>query len=638
MKIDKVILQNIGVYVNRNEFDLQTGRPIILIGGMNGRGKTTLLDSIMFALYGRRGVENGLLLESYLRKIGNVTGECPEAMIEMQFRVQEQEETIYAVRRSWSIDRKHPKLNTRVWKNGVEDEVLSGNWDLFVEEILPRAIASFFFFDGEKIAELVASDNVREISSSIRSLMGIDVIDQLIADLGVVLSANQKKMTGKHHQEDLEKLKRELEQAEKKLQSRIDEEEKIRQREEQLKKEITDLENEHAAVGGYYKEYREKFQKEREEVQSGMEGNQTRMLELAASSLPLRMVSELLDDVRRNAENESEQKELQVFLKQFPVLYKDILGDVWNDQMEKLYSTVRNRVSNETPLYELDEISRERLSELPQILNQELKDAEEMVQESQELKERKEKIDNYLEVKVEDDKIDEIYERIKASSAELGRVKQKRETLAKEIAGLMSHEESVKLTRKSLLQQAVQEMDETDETARIIRYAQQQIEILEVYKKRLQGKKADELADEMTKCFKRLLAKDGLLSRIEIDHDTLEFSYYGRDGEKIHSDRFSAGEKQLLVIAMLWALGICSQAKFPLIIDTPLARLDSVHRTSLIENYFPYASEQVIILSTDQEITVDDYAQLKKYVGKEYTLLYNETTMSTSVQPGYFGR
>lgn len=167
------------------------------------------------------------------------------------------------------------------------------------------------------------------------------MIDQLTADLGVVLSTNQKKMTGKHHQEDLEKLERELEQAERKLQRKIDEEEEIRLREEQLKKEITELENEHAAVGGYYEEYREKFQKEREEVQSGMESNQTQMLELAASSLPLRMLSELLNDVRRNAENESEQKELQVFLKQFPVLYKDILGDVWSDQMEKLYSTVR---------------------------------------------------------------------------------------------------------------------------------------------------------------------------------------------------------------------------------------------------------------------------------------------------------
>lgn len=99
----------------------------------------------------------------------------------------------------------------------------------------------------------------------------------------------------------------------------------------------------------------------------------------------------------------------------------------------------------------------------------------------------------------------------------------------------------------------------------------------------------------------------------------------------------SSGEKQILVIAMLWALGICSKSNFPLIIDTPLARLDSVHRLSLIENYFPKASEQVIILSTDQEITYSDYRALKKYVGKEYTLMYDEETMSSSIQAGYFG-
>ena len=94
---------------------------------------------------------------------------------------------------------------------------------------------------------------------------------------------------------------------------------------------------------------------------------------------------------------------------------------------------------------------------------------------------------------------------------------------------------------------------------------------------------------------------------------------------------------RILVIAMLWALGICSKAEFPLIIDTPLARLDSVHRTSLIENYFPKASDQVIILSTDQEITEKDYRELKKYVGREYTLVYDVETMSSSIRPGYFG-
>ena len=181
-------------------------------------------------------------------------------------------------------------------------------------------------------------------------------------------------------------------------------------------------------------------------------------------------------------------------------------------------------------------------------------------------------------------------------------------------------------------------MDAADENLRMISYAQSQIEVLRTYKVRLQALKADELANQMTVCFEQLVAKVGLIGRIELDHDSLAFRYYGRNGDQIDSQRLSSGEKQLLVIAMLWALGICSKAQFPLIIDTPLARLDSQHRISLLENYFPKASEQVIILSTDQEITGDDYKRLKQYVGKEYTLIYDEDTMSTSIRPGYFGR
>ena len=160
---------------------------------------------------------------------------------------------------------------------------------------------------------------------------------------------------------------------------------------------------------------------------------------------------------------------------------------------------------------------------------------------------------------------------------------------------------------------------------------------MESYRRKLQALKADHLAEQMTECFRKIIAKKGLIQEIRIDHETLEFSYYKQDGQQIGHQMLSSGEKQMLVIAMLWALGICSRAEFPLIIDTPLARLDSVHRASLIENYFPKASEQVIILSTDQEITEQDYQALKKYVGREYTLVYDVETMSSSIQPGYFG-
>ena len=191
--------------------------------------------------------------------------------------------------------------------------------------------------------------------------------------------------------------------------------------------------------------------------------------------------------------------------------------------------------------------------------------------------------------------------------------------------------------RTRTLENMVKSLENEDEAKRIVKYVEQQTQILQAYKLELQSLKVDRLSKKMSECFKRLITKEGLIENICIDSKTLKFSYYDNQGLEVDKMILSAGEKQLLVIAMLWALGICANTEFPLIIDTPLARLDSNHRASLINNYFPYASEQVIILSTDQEIGVSDYALLKPNIGKEYILQYHENTMSSTVEEGYFG-
>lgn len=91
-----------------------------------------------------------------------------------------------------------------------------------------------------------------------------------------------------------------------------------------------------------------------------------------------------------------------------------------------------------------------------------------------------------------------------------------------------------------------------------------------------------------------------------------------------------------MVISLLWSLAICSKRKLPVIIDTLLSRLDSNHRETLINYYFPYASEQTIILSTDSEITDEYYEMMKENVGDEFTLIYDDNSKSTSIRKGYF--
>ena len=120
-----------------------------------------------------------------------------------------------------------------------------------------------------------------------------------------------------------------------------------------------------------------------------------------------------------------------------------------------------------------------------------------------------------------------------------------------------------------------------------------------------------------------------------MNSETLDWKCLSGNGDEIPRDSLSAGEKQLLVISILWALTICAKQKLPVIIDTPLSRMDSMHRTALITTYFPNAGEQTIILSTDSEIDEGYYQLMKKNIGDEYTLNYDEVSQSTSIKKGY---
>jgi len=79
-----------------------------------------------------------------------------------------------------------------------------------------------------------------------------------------------------------------------------------------------------------------------------------------------------------------------------------------------------------------------------------------------------------------------------------------------------------------------------------------------------------------------------------------------------------------------------SVRKLPIIIDTPLARFDSVHRSKVINNYFPYASHQVIILSTDTEVDEELYSSLSNSISHAFKLDFDERHRSTTAIEGYF--
>jgi DNA sulfur modification protein DndD len=159
---------------------------------------------------------------------------------------------------------------------------------------------------------------------------------------------------------------------------------------------------------------------------------------------------------------------------------------------------------------------------------------------------------------------------------------------------------------------------------------------LSVYERALIKQKIRALEVAFVDCFNRLARKSDLVRSVRIDDVTFQATLMGESGEEVSRIRLSAGEKQVFAIAMLWALAKTSGRSLPVIIDTPLARLDSDHRTAILERYLPEVSHQVIVLSTDTEIDEGMAESLSPFIAQSMRLDYLPGEGRTVVTKGYF--
>jgi DNA sulfur modification protein DndD len=159
---------------------------------------------------------------------------------------------------------------------------------------------------------------------------------------------------------------------------------------------------------------------------------------------------------------------------------------------------------------------------------------------------------------------------------------------------------------------------------------------LEEYRLRLAQAKIETLQGEVTKCFNSLARKDDFVRRISVDATSFAVTLYDKQDRPIPKEELSSGEKQIFAIALLWGLARTSGRPLPVVIDTPLGRLDSDHRSTLIKNYFPNAGHQVILLSTDTEVDQALFEQLSPAVSHCYHLEYENNEGRTRASEEYF--
>jgi DNA sulfur modification protein DndD len=661
MFFEEVTIHNFATYQGRQTISLSPTspeKPVILIGGKNGCGKTTLLDALQLALFGsmaRCSNRGKLSYVDYLERcINRDTSLAEGAGLELCFSCYiEGVENRFKISRTWNKTGKTIKEKFFVYSiKGVEikfDRVLSENWNDYLESIFPSNIAHLFFFDGEKIEQLADFENSAQLlQSAIFSLLGLNVVDQLSRDLTFLEAKKQKSLKHLNNDKLVQAIEVDLEKANNHLKDLTQQKEALQNQFDSLEKEMTQIEAKYWLQGGELFDRRKELENNLENAQKSFEQSEGQLRAIAAGAAPLLLVKDLLLATNRQAKREVEAEKQKILTEYLTMRDKDLLSLIENLLLpQTAVNSINIFLQNDRDTREettkvdsylnLSDKGRESLSiliksELPTIKSQINID----IQSNDEERNRLETIKRALAGVPEEEAIAAIVQKRVEKNEQIHHATKRLEHIHLDIERAMREINQKESELRKVLLHLAEEQQEHKDTYRLIDHSERVRGTMNKFRTQVIKKHISQIEQLVLDSFKKILRKKSLVHDLRINPENFQVELYGPNNNLISTERLSAGERQLLATSILW--GICRAAGMPLptIIDTPLGRLDSSHRTKLIQNYFPQASHQVILLSTDEEITGQYLEDLTPYISHTYLLDHDDNHGITKIKKTYF--
>ena len=654
MIIENLVINNFGVYSGKQNFDLSTKskKPVILIGALNGSGKTTFLQAIDFVLYGKFSnyfYSQKLSYENFLNRNVNKQNFNEGAQIELTFsRKYKGKKQKFKLSRNWKQIGKKMKEEFFVFIDDKYDEDITKDWDNFVDQILPSRVASLFFFDGEKIEQLADLDQSKQVlKKAINSLLGLEIVDQLSLDVeefqrrsALDLKDEKEKVRINEIEEQISKHQNDIKNIDERIVKIQDQLTKV-----QYDIRQTDITLSQKGIAYYDKE--KEYKKEQAEINDKIGELNSQIIEVAGGDSPLMIVKKELEEIlvqskqlNKSLNSENLNKEINSLIKEFESFSKKNCSD--KEYLEKLGEFIKEKKFNQYNEKFDNEFILKNLNFnqinflLDDGLDKIYKDAQKLIKSKSKYEEEFEKISQLINKIPTTDEIKPILEKQKKLSTEEIELKTKINVL--NIERQKSNGPVLKLSAE--LKQEYEKKTSQDlanlDTKRFIDYSIKVKDILSSFHVKALDYHIKRLEKLILDCFKALHRKKNFIKSIKID--TINFDLFIKDKKNndIDTEDLSAGERQLLAVAILWGLAKASNSAAPTIIDTPLGRLDSDHRLNLVEKYFPTASKQVILLSTDEEINKKYHKYMAPYLSRSYKIEYDEKLNGSKIEEGYF--
>lgn len=669
MYFKSLTITNMFSYYSDCTFELtpseNDNRNIVVIQGRNGHGKTSFLNSVKMLFLGvepeeiRRtaqrkriptikqyvcGIENELwgILNQQARQEG-ITSCGIKA-------VWESEDGEVIASRRWAIDfskRDYEELVSVI--TPFQGELAGKDADEYLDRCLPKSYIPFFFFDGEEVQAL-AEANDSDVIKKMELLLNIKPLENIQEAL---------KDLKKNWNRGAMSSEKKLELTEKENQKRIKEQETVILEQKILahNADISEIEDYLTDISRKLRLLRGAPEQESEiniksQIQTKNEQLQQRMREIADAfqrDVFLRVTPDLLGTTLKITESllqkeSGTQLELLDSLKlELPEIFsKPPYPSPRLEQSQAFFYQQRIvRVLESYAITENEEtafhVDGSRARQLARLLSiyQQINKPHQLLQnkliETRELSQAIQKLEQQLK---------DAGDMSNKHRAELSNLLDEEEKHKERLLDLKDKVRAADTQKQSIdrdcsrLENEINDLEsavrQASEMERQLNFTERLRAALNEVKERLKRQKRAELEESYNRHLNQLLDSNSLIDQVRIN-DHFEISYVDASDNTIGMSTVSAGMKQLSATAMLWGLKEVSARELPIIIDTPMGRIDRQHQDNLLQQYYPKIGRQVILLPTDSELDERKHALLKPFIYREYHLS-NKTGKKTHIE------
>lgn len=652
MIIEKIILENFKVYYGRNEIDCTVmdnfNKPLILIGGPNGTGKTSILEALKLCLFGSLNKQllhhHGKTYNKLLNKLHNKTALKEKRNFSITIEYSENKirgVDIFRIERKWRInDEKSYDEELSLYANDeIRSDINPSDFQLEVNETFPIGVCELLFFDSEmynRIPNFLENGFIR----SLNKFMGIDVYNQLQDDLSMVkrshiskhdpeiemrLKENQKTIEGAQNQINLEK---------KKLHN-------LTFANEEYQKLVNEIKNNLKKQSGQIAMFQEEIEKERNETKAKLENFRNEYKTFLSDRMPFHIASELCKDLLNQLEKETTKKNELSVRKEITNFKKKLMPFIKNEVEKSSYEKIEEKWNELRELKKsrvriIHDLSVTESANYKSTLNRHTLNAK---FDYDQIKSNITKYYNYdrsimVKQKAYNPKGPgaELFENLNKTITKIESNKNKIDNLKNSINDLSKKLKHLKINEISIMNKSKLQNTDAKKSELIEKTSKMLIE----FSSSITKVRFNKLKKVFIKTHGLLATKKDKVKDLDIDHENKKMYFIGKDGKRLDINDFSAGESEIASFSLLWAVNQTAEVKYPIITDSPFNRLDKAHRRNFIDNILKKSESQLIFLSTDQEISDIDEFGLDPYIETTLLIKHNKKTSSSKIIEAYF--